>query len=226
MLLSNRLKTYSAHETTDWNSGVKAEGCEVYEYPFAPVSSLLCGLTIYGLFQNLLPYLAFTQGGIDLMYTGNTYMIIAAIGFVITVVVYEPLGQLWYDYFRGQGTNRKGASVEPVEEQREKDESQRSGGVGEADDRLLLGDADEDKSDVSKASSAKDDRGRNKSDTTNNKDASTPSALLAGTVVDDVRKSLGAFRPASFLLVYCTREGVSTLPLRYVGSRRRTQRCV
>ena len=133
------------------------------------------------------------------MYAANLYALIGAIGFVITAIVYEPLGQLAYDYFRGQGTSRKGASVEPVQELRENDESRRSG-VGEAGGTLLLDDADEDETDATKASSAKDDRGRCKSDITIN-EARRSSTMFAGTAVDDLRKSLGVFKQASFVYI-------------------------
>ncbi len=117
------------------------------------------------------------------MYAGNTYLVISAIGLVITVIAYEPLGQMGYDYFRGQDTSRKGATVEPVQDQREGDESQGSR-VGEAGDRLLLGDADE------------DNRSRHKSEkerAVTTKEAPRSSVVFTGTVVDDLRKSLEHF---------------------------------
>ena len=148
------------------------------------------------------------------MYAANIYLLIGAIGLITTVVVYEPIGELAYDYFRGQDSSRKGASVEPVQEQQEKDGSQRSSGVGEAGDRLLLGDADEDETDVTKASSAKDDLGRDKSEKeqgiTTTEASPRASVMLAGTAVDEFRKSLTAFNKVS--VIYTVYEEMPLCP--------------
>ena len=148
------------------------------------------------------------------MYMGNTYLITSAIGFVIIVVIYQPLGELAYDYFRGHDKSHDRASVKPVEEQDE-GEGGRTG-FGEAS-RKLRSDAENDKVDVVKDSAKEDvhedQKKTEEEESSAGKEGSPPlasggekhrmsvqrpSILVAGTAIEDLRKSLGDFKEARF----------------------------